>query len=110
MRSAVTVAGRGRRRLDRVPRLQQADANDQRSLPQLLVSEDFLGEPQPRRYRPSVRDLDWDDLSDPFMWRWVPVPFGIALLVVALVVDSAVLLATGGAGVALVLALLLKAS
>jgi hypothetical protein len=41
-------------------------------------------------------DLDLEDLWDPFLWTWLPVPIGVILLLLGLVVDTPALLVIGG--------------
>jgi hypothetical protein len=41
------------------------------------------------------------DVEDPFLWTWLPVPIGLILLVLGLVLDAPVLLVIGGGMVAL---------
>lgn len=62
----------------------------------MLVPEDADGEAR-RRYGPSTFDLDGFDLWDPFLWSWIPVPFGLVPVVLGLVLDYLPLLLVGAA-------------
>jgi hypothetical protein len=51
--------------------------------------------PKRGRYRAALFDIDDFDLFDPWLWTWLPVPIGLVLLVLGLVIDAPVILLVG---------------
>jgi hypothetical protein len=69
--------------------------------PNCLHPKTAAGIAPARRYRPSLLDFDVDELWAAVSWGWLPIPIGIALVLVGLLLDAPALLVIGGALVAL---------